>query len=265
MQGITIGQYIPGDSIIHKADPRLKIIMTFLTMILLLIIDSFYPLLLSAVFVVTAYLVSGISLRYAIKGLKPVIYIVIFTMILNIFFATGTPLFTLGFITVTKEGLVTSALVSARILLLISAGSLMTYTTTPLVFTVGIEKLMYPLKYLKVPIAEIAMMISIALRFIPTLMEETEKIIKAQAARGADIGTGNIIARTRSFIPVLVPLFISSFKRADDLATAMDARCYNGSEGRTSISELKYGKIDLAIFMVYILFVAAALVLQYVL
>ena len=173
MQGITIGQYIPGDSIIHKADPRLKIIMTFLTMILLLIIDSFYPLLLSAVFVVTAYLVSGISLRYAIKGLKPVIYIVIFTMILNIFFATGTPLFTLGFITVTKEGLVTSALVSARILLLISAGSLMTYTTTPLVFTVGIEKLMYPLKYLKVPIAEIAMMISIALRFIPTLMEET--------------------------------------------------------------------------------------------
>ncbi len=265
MQGITIGQYIPGESVIHKADPRLKIAITILTMVLLLILDSFYSLLLSAVFVITAFLISGISLRYAIKGLKPVIYIVIFTMVLNIFFSTGTPIYTLGFIAITKEGLVTSALISARILLLISAGSLMTYTTTPLVLTVGIEKLMLPLKYLKVPTAEIAMMISIALRFIPTLMEETEKIMKAQAARGADIGTGNIIQRAKSFIPILIPLFISSFKRADDLAIAMDSRCYHGSEGRTSISELKYGRVDLAIFMVYIQFVAAALVLQYVL
>lgn len=181
------------------------------------------------------------------------------------FFSTGTPLFTLGFITITKEGLVTAALVSIRILLLISAGSLMTYTTTPLVLTVGIEKLMGPLKYIKVPTAEIAMMISIALRFIPTLMEETEKIMKAQAARGADIGTGNLIQRAKSFIPILIPLFISSFKRADDLAVAMDSRCYHGSEGRTSISELKYAKVDLSVFIVYILFVASALVLQYTL
>jgi energy-coupling factor transport system permease protein len=265
VQGITIGQYIPGESVVHKADPRLKIAITILTMVLLLILDSFYALLLATIFVVSAFLVSKVSLRYALKGLKPVIFIVIFTMILNIFFATGTPLYTFWIITITKEGLVTSALVSVRILLLISAGSLMTYTTTPLVLTVGIERLMSPLKYIKVPTAEIAMMISIALRFIPTLMEETEKIMKAQAARGADIGTGNIFQRAKSFIPILIPLFISSFKRADDLAVAMDSRCYHGSEGRTSISELKYTSIDLSIFIVYILFVAAALVLQYAL
>lgn len=265
MQGITIGQYLPGDSIIHRADPRLKITMTILTMVLLLILDSFYALLLAAVFIVLAFVVAKISLRYALKGLKPVIYIVIFTMVLNMFFSTGTPLFTIWFITVTKEGLATAALVSVRILLLISAGSLMTYTTTPLVLTVGIEKLMSPLKYIKVPTAEIAMMISIALRFIPTLMEETEKIMKAQAARGADIGTGNLIQRAKSFIPILIPLFISSFKRADDLAVAMDSRCYHGSEGRTSISELKYSKVDLTVFMIYILFVASALVIQYTL
>ncbi len=262
MHNISIGQYIPGNSVLHRADPRLKISLTILTMVLLLFLDSFYALFIAAAFIIMAFLVSGVSLKFALKGLKPVIYIVIFTMILNIFFAEGTPIYSWGIIKITEEGLVTSALVSIRILLLISAGSLMTFTTTPLVLTIGIERIMLPLKYIKVPTAEIAMMISIALRFIPTLMEETEKIMKAQAARGADIGTGNLIQRTKSFIPILIPLFISSFKRADDLATAMDSRCYNGSEGRTSINVLKYSKSDLYVFLVYAFFVASALVIQ---
>jgi energy-coupling factor transport system permease protein len=251
--------------VIHKADPRLKILMTIITMILLLIVNNFYALLLAAVFVIASFIISGINLKFAIKGLKPVIYIVIFTMVINMFFSTGTTIWSWWIIKITEEGLKTAALISSRILLLVAAGSLMTYTTTPLVLTIGIEKLMTPLKYIKVPTAEIAMMISIALRFIPTLMEETEKIMKAQASRGADIGTGNLVQRAKSFIPILIPLFISSFKRADDLAVAMDSRCYHGSEGRTSINILKYNTYDLFIFLVYILFVCGALTLQYIL
>lgn len=239
--------------------------MTIITMILLLIVNNLYALLLAAVFIIVSFIISGINLKFAVKGLKPVIYIVIFTMVINMFFSTGTPIWSWWIIKITEEGLKTAALVSSRILLLVAAGSLMTYTTTPLVLTIGIEKLMTPLKYIKVPTAEIAMMISIALRFIPTLMEETEKIMKAQASRGADIGTGNLVQRAKSFIPILIPLFISSFKRADDLAVAMDSRCYHGSEGRTSINILKYNTYDLFIFLVYFLFVCGALTLQYIL
>lgn len=263
IRNITLGQYLPGSSIIHRADPRTKIIMTLIFMVILFIVDSLWALLAAFIFIAAIFLVAGISFKYAIRGMKPVLYIIIFTMVLNMFFTKGNVLLSIGPAKITEEGLILAAVVSIRVFLLIASASIMTYTTTPITLTDGIEKLMKPLNKVKFPVHEMAMMMTIALRFIPTLIDETDKIMKAQAARGADIGSGNLLARAKSFIPVLIPLFVSSFRRADDLAVAMEARCYRGSEGRTSMRILKFSSIDVAILAGFCIMCAGILLIHY--
>lgn len=263
IKNITLGQYLPGKSIIHRADPRTKIVMTLLFMVMLFIVNSPWALIASFVFLAAVFLISGIPFKYAIKGMKPVLYIIIFTMVLNMFFTDGNVLLRLGPAKITEEGLVLALVVSMRVFMLIASASVMTYTTTPITLTDGIEKLMNPLKKIKFPVHEMAMMMTIALRFIPTLIDETDKIMKAQAARGADIGSGNLLQRAKSFIPVLIPLFVSSFRRADDLAIAMEARCYRGSKGRTSMRILKFTGNDVAILSVFCIICAGILFIHY--
>lgn len=264
IRNITLGQYLPGNSIIHRADPRTKIIMTLCFMIILFIVSSIWALLAALVFVASMFMISGISFKYAIRGMKPVLYIIIFTTIINMFFTDGTVLVKIGPAAITAEGLLLAAVVSLRVFMLIASASIMTYTTTPITLTDGIEKLMKPLNKIKFPVHEMAMMMTIALRFIPTLIDETDKIMKAQAARGADIGSGNLMQRAKSFIPVLIPLFVSSFRRADDLAVAMEARCYRGSEGRTSMRILRFSLLDVAILSVFYIICAGILVIHYI-
>ncbi len=263
IKDITLGQYLPGNSVIHRLDPRTKLLMTVSFMAVLFVLNSILSLLISMVTVIICYSIANISYKYAFKGIKPVLYIIIFTVILNVFFTSGEPLLVWKFITISKEGVNSAILVSLRVLTLITSASIMTYTTTPIMLTDAIEKLFKPLKKIKVPVHEMAMMMTIALRFIPTLIDETDKIMKAQAARGADIGTGNLLQRAKSFIPILDPLFISSFKRADDLAIAMESRCYRGGEGRTSMRVLKFSTKDLLAFSVFILFTVILFVLQF--
>lgn len=251
---ITLGQYYPGESAVHRADPRLKIIMSLLLMILVFLTDNLISLSFALLLSILAVVVSKVPLSFAFKGLKPVMVIILFTVVLNVFFSDGTPMFTIANrITVTYEGVMRAIRTALRITVLITGSSLMTLTTTPLLLTDGIEKLLNPLKKIRVPVHEIAMMMSIALRFIPVLMEETQKIIKAQTARGADFDTGNLFQKARSFIPVLVPLFISAFRRADDLATAMESRCYRGGENRTRMKQLKMTRNDLYVTGVFVL------------
>lgn len=264
IKDITIGQYIPGKSYLHKTDPRVKILLTVLIMAVLLIIDTYAGFGLFALFILVVIISSGIPVRYTLKGLKPVLFIIIFTAVINLFSGQGTPIYKLGFLKITHEGIDMTIKMTLRLSLLIMTASLLTLTTTPIMLTDGIEKLMNPLRRFGVPSHEIAMMMTIALRFIPTLLEETDKIMKAQAARGADFDTGNIIQRAKSFVPVLVPLFVSAFRRADELANAMEARCYRGSEGRTRMKQLKVTGIDYVVSAVAIFFMAMVLYLQYI-
>ncbi len=263
IRNITLGQYLPGKSLMHRADPRTKLIITMLFMVILFIIDSIWALLAAQLFVAAAYWISRIPVKYAIKGIRPVLFIILFTVVINMFMTEGNTLVNLGFARITDQGLLRAAIVSLRVFMLIASASVMTYTTTPIMLTDGIEKLLNPLKKIKFPVHEMAMMMTIALRFIPTLIDETDKIMKAQASRGADIGTGNLLERAKSFIPILIPLFVSSFKRADDLAIAMEARCYRGSKGRTSMRVLKYTKTDVAILMTFCIICAGILLLQF--
>ncbi|MCX8131362.1 MAG: energy-coupling factor transporter transmembrane protein EcfT [Clostridia bacterium] len=263
IKDITLGQYIPGESFLHRADSRIKIILTIIYMTAVFIIDTYMGFGMLAMFTLVVIIASDIPLKYTIKGLKPVLFIIIFTAVINLFTTKGTPIVELGIIKVTYEGLDLTAKMTLRLSLLIIGASLLTLTTTPILLTDGIEKLMGPLKRIRVPVHEIAMMMTIALRFIPTLLEETDKIMKAQAARGADFDTGNLVQRAKSFIPVLVPLFVSAFKRADDLAIAMEARCYRGGEGRTRMKQLKLGRIDFVVSMVMVVFVAFVIYLEY--
>ncbi len=262
IRDITIGQYVPGDSLIHKSDPRTKIILTFVMMIFIFLVTTYWGYLLLTLFTALTIVSANIPFKFVLKGIKPVIFIVIFAGIINIFTIGGTPIFELGFLKVTYEGVDTAVKMSIRLFLLIIIASLLTYTTTPIALTDGIEKLMGPLRKIKVPVHEIAMMMTIALRFIPTLLEETDKIIKAQSSRGADFDSGNIVQRAKSFIPVLIPLFISAFRRADELATAMEARCYRGSEGRTRMKQLSLTKYDLIVSAITVVFMAWVLVMQ---
>lgn len=261
---ITIGQYVPGNSLLHKADPRTKIILTFIMMIFIFIINTYWGYLSLSIFTAITIITSNIPVKFVLKGLKPILFIVIFAAILNMFTVSGTPIFTIGFLKPTYEGLDVAIKMAIRLFLLIIIASLLTYTTTPISLTDGIEKLLEPLKRIKVPVHEISMMMTIALRFIPTLLEETDKIIKAQSSRGADFESGNLIARAKSFIPVLVPLFISAFRRADELATAMEARCYRGSEGRTRMKQLNFTQNDLKVALITVTFMVWILVLQYI-
>lgn len=264
LKNITIGQYFPGSSPLHKADPRTKIIISFIFVVALILINTLPGFAMYTLFTLSAIIISNVPLKYTLKGLKPILFVIIFAAILNIFFnSNGKKLFKYGFIYITDQGLHSALIMIFRITLLVVGVSLLTLTTTPIMLTDGIEKLMKPLNRIGLPVHEIAMMMTIALRFIPTLLEETEKIMKAQAARGADFDTGNIIQRAKSFIPVLVPLFVSAFRRADELAIAMESRCYRGSVGRTRMKELKYGSIDGLIMAVVIIFVFLTLFLQY--
>jgi len=264
IKDITIGQYIPGDSIFHRADPRTKILLTFAFMVLIFMIGSYISFVIITLFVLLAIVVSGIPLKYTLKGLKPIIIIIIFTSVINLFSVKGTPIVDYGILArITYQGAAQAFFLALRLVLLIVGASLLTFTTTPILLTDGIEKLLNPLKKIGLPAHELAMMMTIALRFIPTLMEETDKIIKAQSARGADFDTGNIIQRAKSFIPVLVPLFVSAFRRADELAVAMEARCYRGSEGRTRMRQLKFTGADKLLAGVFAVFAAGLLLLEY--
>lgn len=263
IRDITIGQYVPGNSILHKSDPRLKIILTFIMMIFIFLVNTYWGYLLLTLFTAITVVTSNIPIKFVLRGLKPILFIVVFAGLINMFTISGTHvLFEFGFLRITYEGIHVAIKMAIRLFLLIIIASLLTYTTTPIALTDAIERLLGPLKRIKVPAHEIAMMMTIALRFIPTLLEETDKIIKAQSSRGADFDSGNIVARAKSFIPVLIPLFISAFRRADELATAMEARCYRGSEGRTRMKQLKYSKYDLIVALITFAFMAWVLVMQ---
>jgi len=262
MLDITIGQYIPGNSLVHRTDPRVKIILTIFYMAVVFFIRSYPGFLMFILFTLATIISTGIPLKYTLKSLKPILLIVVFAGIINIFTIEGRPVFEYGFLHITYEGIDTAVKMALRLMLLIVGASLLTLTTTPISLTDGIEKLLTPFSKVGLPAHEIAMMMTIALRFIPTLLEETDKIMKAQASRGADFDTGNIIQRARSFVPVLVPLFISAFRRAEDLATAMEARCYRGSKGRTRMKQLKMSRVDLLVTSILVVFSGAVLYLQ---
>ena len=237
---ITLGQYYPGNSFLHRMDPRAKIICTMIFITAIFIAESFWSYLLVTAFLLMTISVSGVPIKLIVKAIKPLWFILVFTFIIHLFTTPGTTLFYAGIIHITRDGIIRGTYMTLRLVYLIAFSSLLTYTTSPIVLTDGIEALLTPWKRFGVPAHELAMMMSIALRFIPTLLEETDRIMKAQASRGADFTTGNLMHRAKSMIPVLVPLFISAFRRADELAAAMEARCYRGGEGRTKMHQLQY-------------------------
>jgi energy-coupling factor transport system permease protein len=252
LRDITLGQYYPGNSLIHRLDPRIKIIATFLFIIELFLVNRFEGYLIAVAFLAIIIFIAKIPPKFIFKGLKPIILIIVFTFSINIFMTQGTVIFKLGFLEITKEGLHQAIFMGSRLILLIIGSSLLTLATKPINLTDGIEKLLNPLKKIGLPAHELAMMMTIALRFIPTLLEETDKIMKAQMARGADFESGNIINRAKSLIPLLVPLFISAFRIAQDLAMAMEARCYRGGDNRTRMNGMKLKGIDVAATVVVV-------------
>ena len=265
LRDITIGQYFPGQSPIHKMDPRMKIIATLLYIVMLFVASHPLSLIVGIAMLVLMYRVSGIPMKMITKSLKPVVPIIIFTSVLNIFFVSGDPLFQFGFIEITRQGLMLAILMSVRILCLIAGSSLLTYTTSPIELTDAIEILLNPLKKVKVPVHELSMMMTIALRFIPTLIEETDKIMNAQKARGADMESGGLMQRAKALVPILVPLFVSSFRRADELAMAMECRCYRGGDGRTRMKQLHYSHRDWIALCIMLVSIAAVLLLNQIL
>ncbi|AIS53159.1 energy-coupling factor transporter transmembrane protein EcfT [Thermoanaerobacter kivui] len=244
-RNITIGQYIPGDSIVHNLDPRIKLIITFIFIIAIFLISNFSGYIFVLVYIYLIVSISKIPFGYVLKGLRPIIIILLLTVGLNMFFTPGgVALYTLGPLKITTAGLKLAVFMALRLIFLIIGTSLLTLTTSPISLTDGIEHLLKPFSRIGVPAHELAMMMTIALRFIPTLIEETEKIMKAQMARGADFESGNIIKRAKGLVPLLVPLFISAFRRADELAIAMESRCYRGGQNRTRMKQLKVQKRD---------------------
>ena len=252
LKDITLGQYFPGDTPAHKLDPRTKIILVILYIVALFQAKNLLTYALMAVTFVLCARVSKVGARALLKGLKPVVIIVLFTGFLNLFFTPGETLFELGFLRLTDQGVYNALRMVVRIMLLIMGTFLLTYTTSPIALTDALERMLNPLKKLRVPVHELAMVMSIALRFIPTLIEETDKIMSAQKARGADFESGNLIQKAKALVPVLVPLFVSSFRRADELAVAMECRCYHGGEGRTRLRQLKYTAMDKAVIALFL-------------
>ncbi|MFU0799760.1 MAG: energy-coupling factor transporter transmembrane protein EcfT [Xylanivirga thermophila] len=245
LKDITIGQYFPGNSPIHLLDPRVKIALTFLFIIIIFFIKTYIGYGLAFAYLAFVIIMSGIPFRYILKSLRPLMFIIILTFIINIFFTPGeNVLFTIWRLKVTQEGLNQAIFMALRLVFLVAGTSLLTLTTSPVDLTDGLELIFDPLKVIHFPAHELAMMMTIALRFIPTLLEETDKIMKAQMARGADFESGNIMQRAKSLVPLLVPLFISAFRRADELAMAMEARCYRGGDNRTRMKTLKTEKRD---------------------
>ena len=264
LKDITLGQYFPGKSPVHLLDPRTKLIMLVVYIVALFLAAGWVSYAVLAAFLVAIIKISTIPPKSIIRGMKPLVMILVFTGILNIFFTTGEgePLVDFWIFTVYAEGLERALFMIVRILMLISATFLLTYTTSPISLTDGLESLMKPLKVIRVPVHELSMMMCIALRFIPTLIEETDKIMSAQKARGADFESGNLMEKAKALIPILVPLFISAFRRADELATAMECRCYQGGEGRTKMKLLRYSLWDYEAFGIGILLIAAVCVLR---
>ena len=265
LRDITLGQYYQTESAVHRLDPRVKLIATVVFIISLFLVDNFWGYLTAGLFLAFSIRLSHVPFKFIVRGMKAILFLLIFTVIFNLFLTPGQPLVSIWRLTITREGLETAAKMAIRLSFLIIGSSVMTLTTTPNNLTDGMESLMKPLRRLHVPVHEIAMMMSIALRFIPILLEETDKIMKAQMARGADFESGNLIQKAKSLVPLLVPLFISAFRRASDLAMAMEARCYRGGEGRTKMKPLIYKRRDAIAFAVLFVYLAAAVLLGRVL
>jgi energy-coupling factor transport system permease protein len=262
LKDITLGQYFPGNSPVHKLDPRTKLVMLIVYIIALFSAVSWLSYGICFGFLVLTVAISRIPPKSLLRGMKPMIFILVFTGMLNLFFyAEGTVLASFWGITVTTGGIIRAIFMVARILMLISATFMLTYTTSPIALTDGLESLLSPLKKLHLPVHELSMMMCIALRFIPTLIEETDKIISAQKARGADFESGKLMEKVKALVPILVPLFISAFRRADELATAMECRCYQGGEGRTKMKQMHYARRDFSAFGVGIILLVAVIAL----
>ncbi len=249
IRDITIGQYYPADSVIHRLDPRVKLVGTLTFLISLFLFNSLLGYVIAALFLATVIKLSKVPFSFIVRGLKTIIVLMLFTVTFNLFLTDGTVLWQWKFLKITVEGIQTAVFMALRLTFLIIGSSLMTLTTTPNQLTDGLETGLKPLKKLHVPVHEISMMMSIALRFIPILLEETDKIMKAQQARGADFEEGKLMERAKALVPILVPLFVSAFRRANDLAMAMEARCYRGGEGRTRMKPLKYAKKDAVAYL----------------
>lgn len=260
---IVLGQFVPGDSPVHRLDPRTKILAMIAYIVLVFLVRAMPVFAVPLLFVLGALLASGVPARYALSSLRPMRWLIAFMFLINLFFTQGDRvLFSWWIIRVTAEGLRQAVFISLRLILLVAGTSLLTLTTSPIALTDGLERLLKPLKRIRFPAHELAMMMTIALRFIPTLLEETERIRKAQMARGADFETGGLLARARAMVPLLVPLFVSAFRRADELAMAMESRCYHGGEGRTRMHELHYARRDLLAALLIALLLAAVPVIQ---
>ncbi|MBR4108748.1 MAG: energy-coupling factor transporter transmembrane protein EcfT [Oscillospiraceae bacterium] len=263
LKDITLGQYFPGKSPVHLLDPRTKLVLLVVYIVALFLASSWVTYLLVFLFLAVVIAISKIPVKSIVKGMKPLVFILVFTGILNIFFTKGQkPIFEVWVIAVYWEGIVRAIYMVLRILLLITGTFLLTYTTSPIALTDGLESLLNPLKKLRVPVHELAMMMCIALRFIPTLIEETDKIMSAQKARGADFENGNLFQKAKALVPILVPLFISAFRRADELATAMECRCYQGGDGRTKMKLLRYKLRDFKAYLIGMLLLTAVIVLR---
>lgn len=264
LKDISIGQFFPGNSVVHRIDPRVKLILTVLYIVMLFVIKNPLAFLVAIAFVLIVIKIAKIPLLIVLRSVKPILPLILFTSILNMFFITGegAPLFSWWIFTVYKEGVRLAVVMSVRIVCLIIGASLLTYTTSPIVLTDALERLFKPLKKIHFPVHEMAMMMTIALRFIPTLIEETDKIMSAQKARGADLETGGLMKRAKALIPILIPLFISAFRRAEDLALAMECRCYRGDIGRTRMKQLSLGAVDLGSSIVMALTFTAVILMN---
>ena len=261
LKDITLGQYYQTDSVIHRLDPRVKLVTTICFIISLFVVDNWVGYVLAGVFLVLVIALSKVPPSFMVRGMKSIVFLLIMAVVCNLFLTQGEPLVTIWKLTITKEGVIQAGKMAVRLVFLITGSSVMTLTTTPNQLTDGLEKLLKPLNVIRVPVHEIAMMMSIALRFIPILVEETDKIMKAQIARGADFESGNLIQKAKNMVPLLVPLFVSAFRRANDLATAMEARCYRGGENRTKMKPLIYHRRDYLAYGAVVLYLATGVVL----
>ena len=262
LKDVNLGQYFPGDTVVHRLDPRTKLILVIVYIVALFCAKSYVSYAVVAAFLILCMCLSRIRLRVIVKGLKPLLLIIVLTGLLNMFYTPGRELVHFWIFTITWEGIRNAVFMISRIVMLIFGTFLLTYTTSPIALTDAMELLMSPLKRIKVPVHELSMMMCIALRFIPTLISETDKIISAQKARGADFESGNLIRRAKALIPILVPLFISAFRRADELAVAMESRCYHGGKGRTRMKQLRMAGRDYLALAFGILLLAAVIVLR---
>lgn len=262
IRDITIGQYYPADSVLHRLDPRTKFIGTFIYLFSLFVADSFWGYVIATCFLAGLIILSKVPVKFMLKGLKPLFIILLITVAFNLFLVPGEVIWSFGFLKLTREGIAQAIKIGIRLIYLVIGSSIMTLTTTPNQLTDGLERILHPLNKIHVPVHEISMMMSIALRFIPILLEETDKIMKAQIARGADFESGNLIQKAKGLIPLLVPLFISAFRRADDLAMAMEARCYHGGDDRTQMKPLVYKSRDYVAYGIAVVYLAIDIVVR---